>query len=104
MKNADCEIIGATIVTPQGRQQGVIAIREGRIAGLLDEPTGTAARTIDATGLLAMPGMVDQHVHFMDPGDLSREDFPRGSGAAALGGVTTLVEHTHGAPVLTVAD
>lgn len=103
MKNPDCEIVGATIVTPQGRQQAVIAIRSGRIVGLLDEPTG-AARTIDAAGLLAMPGMVDQHVHFMDPGDTSREDFPHGSGAAALGGVTTLVEHTHSSPVLTVAD
>ncbi len=104
MKNPDCEIVGATIVTPQGRQQGVIAIREGRIVGLLDEPTGAAVRTIDADGLLAMPGMVDQHVHFMDPGDTSREDFPHGSGAAALGGVTTVVEHTHSAPVLSAAD
>ncbi len=104
MKNPDCEIVGATIVTPQGRQHGVIAIREGRIVGLLDEPTGAAVRTIDADGLLAMPGMVDQHVHFMDPGDTSREDFPHGSGAAALGGVTTVVEHTHSAPVLSVAD
>lgn len=104
MKNPDCEIVGATIVTSQGRQQAVIAIRDGRIVGLLDEPTGDAARTVDTTGLLAMPGMVDQHVHFMDPSDTSREDFPHGSGAAALGGVTTVIEHTHGAPVLTVAD
>ncbi len=99
-----CEIVGATIVTPQGQQQGVLAIREGRIVGLLDEPTGSAARTIDATGLVALPGMVDQHVHFMDPGDTSREDFPHGSGAAVLGGVTSVLEHTHSAPILTVAD
>lgn len=104
MRNPDCEIVGATLVTPHGRQQGVLAVREGRIAGLLDEPTGTAARTIDAAGLLAFPGMVDQHVHFMEPGDPAREDFPHGSGAAALGGVTSVIEHTHGAPVLTVAD
>lgn len=104
MTNPDCEIVGATIVTPQGRQQRVLAIRDGRIIGLLDEPTGVASRTIDATGLLALPGMVDQHVHFMDPGDTTREDFPHGSGAAALGGVTTVIEHTHSAPVLTVAD
>ncbi len=102
--STDCEIVGATIVTPAGRQQGVLAIRDGRIAGLLDDPSGTATRTIDAGGLVALPGMVDQHVHFMDPGDPSREDFPHGSGAAALGGVTSVIEHTHGAPVLTVAD
>lgn len=104
MRDVELEIAGATIVTPQGRWTGTLAIREGRIAGLLDEPSGAAARTIDATGLIAMPGMVDQHVHFMDPGDTSREDFPHGSGAAALGGVTTVIEHTHSAPVLTVDD
>ncbi len=102
--DTDCEIVGATLVVAEGRQKGVLAIRDGHIVGLLDEPTGSAARTIDATGLLAMPGMVDQHVHFMDPGDTSREDFPHGSGAAALGGITTVIEHTHSAPVLTVAD
>jgi allantoinase len=100
----DCEITGATLVTPEGRQQAVLAIRDGRIAGLLHAPSGSAVRTIDAAGLLAMPGMVDQHVHFMDPGDPSREDFPHGSGAAALGGITSVIEHTHSAPVLTVAD
>ena len=104
MSNPDLEIVGATLVTPQGRQQGTLAIRDGRIVGLLAEPTGAAARAIDASGLLAMPGMVDQHVHFMDPGDPSREDFPHGSGAAALGGVTTVIEHTHSAPVLSVPD
>ncbi len=104
MRDLDLEIVGATIVTPRGQRQGTLAIRDGRIVGLLDEPTGAAARVIDATGLLAMPGMLDQHVHFMDPGDTSREDFPHGSGAAALGGVTTVIEHTHSAPVLTVAD
>jgi allantoinase len=104
MHNPDCEIVGATIVTPQGQQRSVLAIRDGRISALLDEPTGMAARTIDASGLLAMPGMVDQHVHFMDPGDTAREDFPHGSAAAALGGVTTVIEHTHSSPVMAVND
>lgn len=102
--NFDCEITAATIVTPQGRQQGTIAIRDGRIAALLEEPSGTATRTIDATGLIVLPGMVDQHVHFMDPGPTEREDFMHGSSAAAVGGVTTVIEHTHSNPVLTVND
>ena len=100
----DCEIVGATIVTPQGRFRGTISIDEGRIAGLLAEPSGSAAHRIDAEGLVALPGMVDQHVHFMDPGDTGREDFIRGSSAAAVGGVTTVVEHTHSNPVLTSDD
>jgi dihydroorotase (multifunctional complex type) len=100
----DCEIVNATIITPQGRFRGTIAIDAGRIAGLLAEPSGNAARTIEANGLFALPGMVDQHVHFMDPGDTTREDFIHGSSAAAVGGVTTVIEHTHSNPVLTSDD
>jgi dihydroorotase len=55
---------------------------------------------IDAAGLLAVPGMIDQHIHFMDPAEPDRETFPAGSAAAAVAGVTCVVEHTHAAPVL----
>ena len=100
----DCEITGATMVTPYGRTQATIAIRDGKIAALLDTPSGEADRTITADGLVALPGMVDQHVHFMDPGATEREDFIHGSSAAAVAGVTTVVEHTHSHPVLSVDD
>jgi dihydroorotase (multifunctional complex type) len=100
----DCEIANATIVEPGGRYRGTIAISDERVAGILEDPSGDAARTIDAEGLVALPGMVDQHVHFMDPGDNAREDFISGSSAAALGGVTTVAEHTHSNPVLTADD
>jgi dihydroorotase (multifunctional complex type) len=100
----DCEIANATIVEPGGRYRGTIAISDERVAGILEDPSGDAARTIDAEGLVALPGMVDQHVHFMDPGDNAREDFISGSSAAALGGVTTVAEHTHSNPVLSADD
>ena len=100
----DCEIVNATIITPQGRFRGTIAVDAGRIVELLAEPSGNAARTIEANGLFALPGMVDQHVHFMDPGDTTREDFIHGLSAAAVGGVTTVIEHTHSNPVLTSDD
>jgi dihydroorotase-like cyclic amidohydrolase len=47
--------------------------------------------------------MLDGHVHFQDPGDTTREDFTTGSSAAAVGGVTTVIEHTHSDPVRSVA-
>lgn len=100
----DFEISDARIVTPQGVEKGSIAVDGGKIVGLTERPSGNAARTLDADGLHALPGMVDQHVHFMDPGDTAREDFIRGSSAAAAGGVTTVVEHTHSNPVLTRED
>ncbi len=48
--------------------------------------------------------MIDAHVHFMDPGDTSREDFPTGSAAAAVAGVTTVIEHSHSSPVYTATE
>jgi dihydroorotase (multifunctional complex type) len=100
----ETEIANATIVTPHERYRGTLGISEGRIAAILREPSASTGRTIDAEGLVALPGMVDQHVHFMDPGDNAREDFIHGSQAAAIGGVTTVVEHTHSNPVLTADD
>jgi dihydroorotase (multifunctional complex type) len=48
--------------------------------------------------------MVDTHVHLMDPGDDTREDFPTGTAAAAAAGVTTIIEHTHSRPLRLAAD
>jgi dihydroorotase (multifunctional complex type) len=59
---------------------------------------------VDVSGLIILPGMVDTHVHLMDPGDTEREDFIHGTRAAAARGVTTIVEHTHGHPVRDASD
>ena len=82
MAKIDLRIRGASIVTPEGFMEGDLYIQEGKVIGLgqLDLPS---SQTLDADGLLLLPGMVDAHVHFMDPADLSREDFPSGSSAAA---------------------
>jgi dihydroorotase-like cyclic amidohydrolase len=102
------------VVTARGRAPVDVLIRAGRILALVPRgaggpgpAAGTAAEPadgpveIDATGLLVLPGFVDTHVHLMEPGDGSREDFPAGTSAALHQGVTTIVEHTHGWPVTT---
>ncbi len=91
------------MVTSTSRARMNLYVRDGRVAALTPE-RHPATEVIDASGLLVMPGMVDVHVHFMDPGDPEREDFPTGTAAAARSGVTTIVEHTHGAPVIAAAD
>ncbi|MCW3014941.1 MAG: dihydroorotase, multifunctional complex type [Solirubrobacterales bacterium] len=101
--SVDLEITDAMLVTPTGRRPGTIAVDDGRIVGLSERPTGRARRTVTADGLVALPGMVDQHVHFMEPGPTEREDFAHGSAAAAVAGVTCVAEHTHGWPVTTAA-
>ncbi|HVB76562.1 MAG TPA: dihydroorotase family protein [Candidatus Nitrosotalea sp.] len=100
----DLAIEGASLIQASGRVSATIAISKGRVAAILDGPCPDARRRIDAAGLIAMPGMVDQHVHFMDPGPSEREDFISGSSAAAAGGVTTVFEHTHSHPVLRASD
>jgi dihydroorotase (multifunctional complex type) len=97
----DLAIYGATLVSPRGRRRAHVYVQDGRIAAVTDEHL-QADRTIDAAGLYLLPGMIDGHVHFQDPGDTSREDFVTGSSAAAVGGVTTVIEHTHSHPVRTV--
>jgi len=47
---------------------------------------------LDASGLLVIPGGIDPHVHFDDPGYTEREDFYHGSMAAASGGITTVID------------
>jgi len=96
-------IENGTLVLPTGQVPGHLYVTDGRIAALAAEPL-PAADTVDARGALVMPGMVDVHVHFMDPGDPSREDFPTASAAAARAGVTTVIEHTHVRPVRTAAE
>ena len=101
--SAELAIKGGTVVTSGGRQRANIYVSDGRFVhvGGEDEPAG---QIVDATGLCVLPGMVDTHVHLMDPGTTDREDFPTGTAAAAAAGVTTIVEHTHASPVRNVTD
>ncbi|MHB1681909.1 MAG: dihydroorotase [Bacilli bacterium] len=100
----DLEIVGVQIVSPTASFQGCISVKDGKIAALSASPIGRAKQSLDASGLYALPGMVEQHVHFMDPGELDREDFIHGSSAAATAGVTTVIEHTHSYPVRSLEE
>jgi dihydroorotase (multifunctional complex type) len=99
----DLGIENGTVVRGSGQARLNVYVRDGQIAALANERLD-ARETYDAADLLVMPGMVDTHVHLMDPADTSREDFPSGTRAAATAGVTTIIEHTHGSPVRNVDD
>jgi allantoinase len=81
-----------------------VAIADGVIHAWDDAcPTGWPRE--DGHGLLLLPGVIDPHVHFDDPGYTSREDFPHGTRAAIAGGVTTVCDmpDTCVPPVTTLA-
>ncbi|SRR5579884_1451596 len=90
----DLAVYDAVLVTPRGRRHAHLYRADGRIAGISAERQ-PARQTVDAAGLCLLPGAVDGHVHFQDPGDTTREDFISGTTAAAVGGVMTVIEHTH---------
>lgn len=103
MSEFDLVIRGGTVVSGTGRAPLDVYVSGEKIAALLSPARSeVASETIDASGLYVLPGMVDTHVHLMEPGDTSREDFPAGTGAGLRQGVTTVVEHTHGWPVISV--
>lgn len=111
-------IKGGTIWTEDGPVEADLALDpDGKIDALVDRrgptderptgpdvapgppvPAGLAGShadpndVLDATGLWVLPGAVDVHVHFREPGLTASEDFGTGSAAAACGGVTTVLD------------
>lgn len=83
---------GRVIDTAAGFDRAAdVLIRGGRIAEVgrgLAAPAG--GRVVDVTDLLVVPGLVDLHVHFREPGHEYKEDIESGSKAAAAGGFTTV--------------
>lgn len=79
------------MILPTGRAVVDIAVRGGAISAI---GTGlpAAAEVIDAHGLVVLPGLVDAHVHFNEPGRADWEGWEAGTRGAAAGGVTTVLE------------
>lgn len=67
-----------------------IYVQDGVIVEKSENITKDADKVIDATGCFVMPGLIDLHVHFRDPGLTYKEDIETGSRAAARGGFTTV--------------
>lgn len=81
------------LVTPEYLLRADILIEDGVIKEIgrsLRPPAGF--EVLDASGMLVLPGVVDEHVHMREPGLTYKDDFEHGSKAAAAGGVTTVVE------------
>ncbi|MET4619258.1 allantoinase [Arthrobacter sp. 2762] len=105
-------VAGGRVVLPERIIDADLLVRDGKIVALrerLGRDTAaeaaaelSGAETVDASGLVVMAGMIDTHVHLRDPGHPHRETFSTGTAAAAVGGVTTVLEMPSGIPA--VAD
>jgi dihydropyrimidinase len=91
----DLVIKDATILGESGAYEGSIGIKRGKIASIHGRRVAIESRrTIDASGMFVLPGIIDVHVHMGIPvrGTVSSDDFASGSIAGAFGGVTTMID------------
>jgi len=100
----DLLLRGGTLLTPNGREAGDLALRDGRIADIGALDPAAAAEVIDCRGLTLLPGVIDSQVHFREPGLEHKEDLESGTRAAALGGVTALFEMPNTKPSTLTAE
>ncbi len=97
----------ATFVNEGNRQTGSIVIENGYITDIIDTPTAPqvqADQTVDASGCFVLPGIIDTHVHFREPGLTAKADIESESRAAAYGGVTTFFDMPNTVPQTTTLE
>lgn len=100
-------ITNAVIVNEGRRYDGSIVIEDGRIAEITEttiQPDPSVSETIDASGCLVLPGVIDSHVHFREPGLTDKADIASESRAAAAGGVTTYFDMPNTVPQTTTPE
>lgn len=93
MKSVDLVIRGGTVVSADRMVPASVAIAGEHIVAVgHDDVMPPAAREMRADGLYLLPGAIDSHVHFRDPGYPHKETWASGSAAAVCGGVTTVFD------------
>lgn len=94
----DLLVRGGLIVSASGVRRGDVGIEGRKISRVGDLGEESAVEIIDATGLHVLPGIIDTHVHFREPGLEQKEDIESGTRAAIMGGITTVFEMPNTAP------
>ncbi|MBN2492713.1 MAG: dihydroorotase [Planctomycetes bacterium] len=94
-------IRNATCVFPEETVRAHVLLDGTRIAAVDAPATARADEIVEAAGLHLLPGVIDDHVHFREPGATHKEDLRTGSLACAKGGVTTFLEMPNTVPPTT---
>jgi len=85
-------IKGGNVVNSDGSHYVDVRVKDDKIVEIGHDLQHRDEKVIDAVGLHVLPGAIDPHVHFRDPGHPEKEDFESGSMAALAGGVTTVFD------------
>ena len=100
-------IEGGTIVNEGRSFIGSLVIDNDRIINITEDskaPRGSYDKHVDATGCYVIPGLIDEHVHFREPGLTDKGDIESESRAAAFGGVTTYFDMPNTKPQTTILE
>ena len=97
------------IIVNEGRQfVGSLLIDNNQIGQILEGkdavPDEPPMEVVNADGCYLLPGIIDEHVHFRDPGLTEKADFETESYAAAAGGVTTVFDMPNTLPTTTTLE
>ncbi|MDY0236007.1 MAG: allantoinase AllB [Gudongella sp.] len=89
----DLIVKNGKIVNSERVYEGDICIKHGKIAAIVaTNECLDAYKIVDANGKFVFPGAIDTHAHLNDPGYNWREDYEHGTAAAAVGGITTIID------------
>jgi dihydropyrimidinase len=96
-ESVDFVVRGGIVVAPAGSAPADLLVGEGRIKAVGRVPDDAGLATVDASGLLVLPGAIDPHVHFDDSfmNTMSVHNYETGTRAAAFGGVTTVIDFSN---------
>jgi len=115
-------ITGGTIVNEGRTFPGSVLIEDGNIVEILETPSSflcpdscvpsaasgqssdVSFQQIDATGCFVLPGIIDSHVHFREPGLTEKADIDTESRAAAAGGITSFFDMPNTVPQTTTLE
>ncbi len=99
----DLILKGGIVVNHDGEGARDLGVRGGKFAAIGNLSRASAGEVIDCKGLHVLPGVIDSHVHFREPGLTHKEDLESGSRGAVLGGVTAVFEMPNTDPLTTDA-
>lgn len=100
----DLVIRNGTLVSSSGQRRADLGITGEQIAAIAERLSSDGADELDATGLFVIPGVIDGHVHFRQPGLEHEETWATGSRAAVFGGVTTVLDMPNTVPPTDTVD
>lgn len=105
MRKVELKIVNSKLLVGDDLVEAGVAVEDGRIVKVAKDPNlPNSDTTIDARGMVMLPGIVDVHVHMRDMNLSYKEDFSSGTQAAVIGGVTTVLDMPNTSPPTTNAE